>query len=283
MLSFIIYAGKSTVIVGGLIDLQPDYDTSAVRYYGPCKIEIPRISETMYSNGVVYINGTLYSCGGRDEYRPRACYKYNLSAHSDSWEYFTTIPGKTSFGSAVAFNDFFWYFNDEIQQVSVNDGSVKSFSWNHTSVACAVGNGSHSVVITNLNSSVLMYGNSSSPLSWRTVVELDTAVRECGCLWFGNTIYVTGGVDSSNNRLRTTQLINTNTFQLTQGPLLSRAVSSHGMGVIHGEPAVIGGIEGKGNEILTKDIYVHDSRRKYWYNRRPSLPYPLGKINPVTF
>ena len=267
---------KSTIIVAGFNSSHSTLAT--VKYFGPLNITIPPLSVPLYGNTAVYIKGTLYSCGA---YRGNGtCYKYNLAANSCSWENFTTIPGDQYTHPAVAFDDFFWYFNEQIRQVSVNGGSVTSYDWGLGSHGCAVGNGSHTVVIQKWNSSVLMNTDNSSPFIWTKVVELNTAVRISGCLWFGNTIYVTGGWNATFYGINTTQLINTDTFKLTLGAPLPLAIWDHGMGVIDGKPAVIGGSSNSG---LLSSIYVYNSSTNTWSLSNHSLHGGLRTFGSVTF
>ena len=266
---------KSTVIIGGLF-VNSAYAV-AVEYFGPLNITIPRLSVAVYYNTAVYINGKLYSCCGWPS--NGACYKYVLTANSGSWETFTTIPGNDWLNPSVAFDDFFWYFNEQIRQVPVNGGNVTSYDWGFGRHGCAVGNGSHSVMIQFMKSSVLMNIDPSSPTIWTTVVELNTTVGYSGCLWFGNTIYVTGGLDASSQRINTTQLINTDTFELTLGAPLPVAVFYPGMGVIDGKPAVIGG----NNGTYLSTIYVYDSCTNSWSLSDRSLPGGRAYFGSVTF
>ena len=271
----------STVIVGG--KLHSSYLISAVEYFGPLNITIPPLSVPMIENTAVYINGALYSCGGRtiDAY-DNHCYKYDLATHSGTWNTFTIIPGNLFSGNpAVSFNDFFWYFNEEIQQVPVNGGNVTSYNWGLGKQGCAVGNGSHAVMIGRKNSTVLMNSDPSFPTRWTTVVELDTAVQNCGCLWFGNTIVVTGGANANGQAIATTQLINMDTFVMTLGAPLPGAIHYHRMGVIDGKPSVFGGIiPGFGISSL---IYVYDSGTNTWSLSVRSLPGGLAFFGLATF
>ena len=263
----------STVIIGG-----SDSSLSAVadvEYFGPLNITIPPLNAAVDGNTAVYVNGTIYNFGGSNG----ACYKYDLSVNSGSWETCTIILGYSYLSPAVAFDDFVWYFNYQILQVPVNGGSVTSYNWGLGLHGCAVGNGSHSVMIQYMKSSVLMNSDPSTPTIWTTVVELNTAVEYCGCLWFGNTIYVTGGRNASSKTTNTTKLINTDTFELTIGAPLPVAVYLHEMGVIDGKPAVIGGYNGT----YLSTIYVYDYCTNIWSLSARSLSQALTRFASVTF
>ena len=271
------HAAKTTIIIGG--QNSSGVGVATVEYYGPQSITIPPLSAAAYLNSAVYINGTLYSCGG---FTSRSkCNKYNLAANSSSWENMTNIL-TTKFeysGPLVAFDEFFWYFGiSSIMQVPVNGSHEVLYHWQYGATTCVVGNGTHTVVVKHTNSSVLMNTDSSSPTNWTTVVYLNTPVYACGCLWFGNTIYVTGGVNASFEVLNTTQLINTDTFELTLGAPLPVAVGGHRMGVIDGKPAVIGGTDGLN---YFSDIYV--LCRGTWILSEQSLPGGLAFFGSVTF
>ena len=269
-----IPAVTSTIIIGGMDSSYSE--VAAVLYFGPLNITIPSLSVAVDSNTAVYINGTLYSCGGSTG----ACYKYDLAENSGTWEMFTTISGWAKLMPAVAFDDFFWYFNEKIREVPVNGNSVTSYEWGLGYHGCAVGNGSHSLVIQYLNSSVLMNSDPSFPNNWNTVVELNEAVHQCGCMWFGNTIYVTGGVNATSQAINTVQLINTDTFELTLGAPLPITIFEHKMGVIDGKPAVIGGVNTFG---ILSSIYVYDSSNNTWSLSSHSLSGGRKDFGSVTF
>ena len=252
---------------------------TAVEYFGPLRnINIPPLSVAVDQNAVVYINGTLYSCGGSGS--NGTCYTYDLDSNSVSWDTFTTIPGKIYRNPALAFDDFFWYINEELRQVPVNGSSVTTYDWSYGGTDCAVGNGSHSVMILYKKSSVLMNTDPTTPTIWNTVLELNTNVSYCGCLWFGNTIYVTGGYDATGYAINTTQLIDTDTFEVTLGAQLPVTITGHGMGIIDGAPAVFGGLNGS---IPVSTIYVYDNTTDIWSLSGLSLPQELSWFGSVTF
>ena len=268
---------NTTLIIGG--QYSENQTLADVEYFGPLSITIPPLSVAVYGSAAVYIDGTLYSCGGSTW--DGACYKYDLAANSGTWENFTTIEGYSVGNFAVAFDDFFWYFNEKIRQVPVNGGSVTSYDWGYGDIVCSLGNGSHSVVILYSDSSVLMNSDTSFPTSWTTVVELNTVFGYCGCLWFGNTIYVTGGYDSPGGyQVNTTQLINMDTFELTLGAPLPVRVAFHGMGVIDGKPAIIGG---ESNSVISSYIYVYDYPTNTWSLSDRSLSRQRSFFGSVTF
>ena len=266
----------STVIIGG-------YDSSfsgvaTVEYFGPLNITIPPLSVAVYVNAAVYINGTIYSCGGDSS--KGVCYTYDLAANSDTWETFTTINGTFYNNPAVAFDHFFWYFNHQIQEVPVNGDNATAYDWDLGSLGCAVGNGSHSVVMQYWNSTVWMNSNPSSPTNWKVILELNPAVFYCGCLWFGNTIFVTGGIDETGYGSNATQMINADTFELTRGAPMPNGIYGHGMGVIDGKPAVIGGHDKL--DVLST-IYVYDFSTNSWSLSDRSLPQGLEWFGAVSF
>ena len=163
MLSFIILTARNTVILCGSSAVSVGSD--AVEYFGPLNITIPPLPYKTDETGTVYINGTIYSCGGNvDGFTPnKACYKYNLAANSGSWENFTGLIVRSDSQPAVDFDDFFWYINAQIIQVPVNGSNVSTFNWRWGTSGCAVGNGSHTVVIQFLNETVLMNANPLTP------------------------------------------------------------------------------------------------------------------------
>ena len=253
-----------------------------MEYFGPCNITIPPLSVAVVNNAAVHINGTLYSCVSKNS---RACYKYNLVANCGTWEPFTTIAGfvisSPEFSPpAVAFEDFFWIFDNKIRQVPINGSSVTSFDWQYGMSGCAVGNGSHTVMIQLANSSVLMNSDPTTPTIWTIVAELKILMAYGGCLWHGNTIYVTGGVDDELYAISTTQLINTDTFEVTLGAPLPIVVYLHGMGVIDGNPAVFGGRMG-GDCLST--IYVYDNSTNTWSLSARSLTQAVAEFGSVTY
>ena len=273
---FISHTEKTTIIIGGLSS--DDIAVTSVEYFGPLDITIPRLSALIRIKTAAYVDGILYGCGRQRNYI-EACFKYELAADSGSWDLFMTIPFSTMFSNAVAIDDFFWYFSDKIIQVPVHGNNVISYGWSLGSQGCAVGNGSHTVIIQNYNSSVLINKDPSSPYHWTTAVVLNTAVSACGCLWLDNTIYVTGGM-VINDRTNLTQLINTNTFTVTLGAALPVSLAYHGMGVIDGRPAVIGGIMNKG---ASSAIFVFDSSANTWSLSEESLSAELSYFASVTF
>ena len=272
---FVFHIEKTTLIVGGLNSSGPVY---SVEYFGPLNITIPPLRGALTIMTAAYLNGILYGCGGSGT-SGAACFKYDLAADSGSWENLTTIPFRIPASDAVAFDDFFWYFTDHIMQVPVNGSSVTSYDWSLDNFGCAVGNGSHTVIIQRYNSSVLINNDPSSPMNWTTAVELNTAIGYCGCLWLGNTIYVTGGF-SQNGLTNLTQLINTDTFEVTLGVELPIPLSGHKMGVIDGRPAVIGADI---NGFYSSAIYVYDSCTNTWSLSEQSLPAGLKFFASVTF
>ena len=252
-----------------------------VEYFGPLNITIKPFSNKGFNNAAVYVNGTLYSCGGT---AGPACYRYDLESNSSSWESFTTIPGNAENNPAVAFQQFFWYFNDKIRQVPVKGGNITSYDWGLGYHGCAVGNGSHTVMIQYLNRSVLMNSDPSTPTNWTTVVELNTAVYWCGCLWLGNIIYVTGGLEASGGQIDTTQLFNTDTFDLKLGAPLPKSIYYHRMGVIDGKPAVIGGFNGFGFGLsYLSSIYVYDYCTNTWSLSDRSLKTATSRFGSIIF
>ena len=267
----------TTIITGGITS--DAVRVATVEYFGPLNITIPPLSTAVSGSTAIYVNGTLYNCGGYPSNGD--CYKYDLTADSGSWETFTNIPGSTAHNPGVAFSDFFWVFNDQIRQVAVNGGNVTSYDWGLGFYGRAVGNGSHTVVIQNTRGSVLMNSDPSTPTEWTTVAELNTPVNFCGCLWLGNTIYITGGHNDSDNEIDTTQLINTDTFEVTLGAPLPVEMWHHGMGVIDGLPAVIGGYTGW--NIPLSSIYVYDSGTNTWTLSDRSLSEALADFGSVTF
>ena len=268
---------NTTVIIGGensALDV-----VAEVEYFGPLNITIPPLSVAVYGNTAVYINGTLYSCGGYSA--NGACYKYDLAANSGSWVRFTTIPGDSQHSPAVAFDDFFWYFNNQIQQVPVNGSSVTSYDWGLGYQGCAVGNGSHTVVIQSANRSVLMNSDASTPINWTTVTEINDVLLARGCLWLGNTIYVTGGFDIGANAIDTTELINSDTFEVTLAAPLPVGVWNHKMGVIDGLPAVFGGYTT--GYLVLSSIYIYDYDTNTWSLSDRSVPGGRTLFGSATF
>ena len=233
---------------------------------------------------MVHINGVLYSCGGYTANgESKVCYKYDLASNSSSWENFMVPTGVGDQHPAVAFPtyDFFWYLSSKILQVPVNGGNTTSFDIELGNGGCAVGNGSHSVFIGKHNSSVLMNSDPLSPNNWTKIANIKTSLFYGGCLWLGNTIYVTGGFSSDTFKLISkTQLINTDTFEVTLGADVPIQVASHAMGIIDGNPAVFGGHNG-GSPLST--IYVYDSATNTWSLSDRSLPQAAMYSGAVTF
>ena len=278
MLSFIILTARNTVIAGGFIRYKEFSD--AVEYFGPLNITIPPLPFKVYGTGAVYIDGTIYNCGGYNVNLDisTACYKYNLAANSGSWEKFTDVSGISIPQPVVAYDDFFWYFTRIITQVPVNGSSVSTFDWSFGRGGCAVANGSHTVLIQSNNTTVLMNANPRTPTSWTTFATLNFAFEGSACLWLGNTIYVTGGTGEDPIYPNVTQLINTATFEVTLGAELPVGVVSHRMGVIDGNPAVFGG-SSNGDTFST--IYVYNNCT--WSLSDLSLPQGLSSFGSVTF
>ena len=271
------FTAKTTIIAGGF---NSTYFVGSVEYFGPLNITLPPLSGVFMITTAAYLNGILYGCAAIDPYvNDGACFKYDLFADSGSWEQLTTIPKSLQRNLAVAFDDFFWYFTDHIIQVPVNGSNVTLYDWKLGNQGCAVGNGSHTVIIRISSSSVLMNSNPSSPMNWTIAAELNTTVAYCGCLWLGNTIYVTGGY-GPKGITNLTQLINTDTFEVTLGAALPVALTGHGMGVIDGRPAIIGGST---YDVYYSAIYVYDSCANTWSLSEQSLPSGLKHFVPVTF
>ena len=233
---------------------------------------------------MVHINGVLYSCGGYTANgESKACYKYDLTSNSSSWENFMVSTGVGGQHPGVAFPtyDFFWYLSSKILQVPMNGGNTTSFDINLGNSGCAVGNGSHAVFIGDNNSSVMMNSDPLSPNNWTKIATINTRLFSGGCLWLGNTIYVTGGVDSDIGKLISkTQLINTDTFEVTLGADVPTQVGFHVMGIIDGNPAVFGGFNG---ESLLSTIYVYDSATNTWSLSDRSLPQTTIYSGAITF
>ena len=279
MLSFIVI----TVVVGG--ELLAGELTAAVEYFGPLNITIPPLSIKCSTPAVVHINGVLYSCGGTIENfeTSQACYKYDLASNSSVWENFTSLTGgETNDQPAVAFPtcDFFWYFNRHIEQVPLNGGNITTFDWGKGFLGCAVGNGSNTVLIPAFKSSVLMNSDPLSPQNWTTIATLKPDIVSNGCLWLGNTIYVTGGLSYFTGRsVNKTYLINTDTFEVKLGADMPYPIYNHAMGIIDGNPAVFGGYNGS----YLSSIYVYDSATNTWSLSDRSLPQRMQGVGIVTF
>ena len=267
----------TTIIIGGL-GLNA-VDLASVEYFGPLNITIKPLLYAVYGNTVIYVDGILYNCGGTPSNGD--CYKYGLNVHSPYWVTFTSIPGSSDDNPGVAFSDFFWLFNDEIREVGLTIGRVTSYDWGLGHHGRAVGNGSHTVLIEKATSLVLLNSDPSTPTEWTVAARLKTPVSWCGCLWLGNTIYVTGGWGASDNGTDTTQLIDTDTFEVTLGAPLPFAMWDHGMGVIDGLPAVIGGYTT--GYILLSSIYVYDSGTNTWTLSDQSLSEARAAFGAVTF
>ena len=251
-----------------------------VEYFGPLNITIPPLSIKMRGMSVVHIEGVLYVCGGYTENAPsQDCFRYVLASNSSEWEHYTTFTGLGGQHPAIAFPtcNFFWYLTNRIQLVDAYTGFLTSFDIRVGNSGCAVGNGSHSVYIKYDNSSVLMNSDPLSPYNWTTVTTLNSTVNNAGCLWLGNTIYVTGGLERADKM----QLINTDTFEVTLGAKMPIQSSSHSMGIIDGNPAVFGGYDNNVQYVST--IYVYDTATNTWSLSDRSLPEGAINMGAVTF
>ena len=231
---------------------------------------------------VVHIEGVLYVCGFyTEDPESQHCFRYVLASNSSEWEHHTTFKGPGGQHNAIAFPtcNFFWYLTNKIQQVGAHLGFITSFDISVGNSGCAVGNGSHSVYIKYDNSSVLMNSDPLSPYNWTTVTTLNATVMRAGCLWLGNTIYVTGGLDSST--AYKTQLINTDTFEVTLGAEMPIPSFAHSMGIIDGNPAVFGG--SSNNDIYVSTIYVYDTATNTWSLSDRSLSQTAIEMGAVSF
>ena len=278
-INFVFHTGKTTIIIGG--KTSNTVYVSSVEYFGPLNITIPPLSTLQVIKTAAYVNGTLYVCGTQNGDMDVCC-KYDLAAASGSWDLLTTIPSTNNDhnkSNAAAFKNFFWYFTNKMIQVPVDGSSVTSYDLNLGINPCVASNGSNTIIITGLDSSLMINSNTSSPEIWRTDVKLTENLHSCGCLWLGNTIYVTGGEDETAST-KVTHLIKSDTFEVTLGDPLPVAITDHGMGVIDGRPAVIGGII---NGVYSSAIYVHDSSSHTWLLSNQSLPAARASFVSVTF
>ena len=126
-----------------------------------------------------------------------------------------------------------------------------------------------------------MNSDASNPINWTTVTEVNDVFLARACLWLGNTIYVTGGFADGAIGIDTMELINSDTFEVTLGAPLPVGVWHHGMGVIDGLPAVIGGYT-TGYYILSS-IYIYDHDTNTWSLSDRSVPGGRTLFGSATF
>ena len=126
-----------------------------------------------------------------------------------------------------------------------------------------------------------MNSDVSTPITWTTVTEVNDVFLARGCLWLGNTIYVTGGFATGAIGIDTMELINSDTFEVTLGAPLPVGVWNHEMGVIDGLPAVFGGFAT--GYLVLSSIYIYDHDTNTWSLSDRSVPGGRAVFGSATF
>lgn len=264
------------VLIGGVI-ITGGYDTSEKLKLGETEtlemFTLPHLPLLRADFPLVSIGSVIYLCGGQENYGTAdgsreksritgSCYILDTASEEPSWAYFTRLPEITHHLAAVIQSKIWLLAEYSLYSLNPNTRKYKTYDlpFQVTSAACAANNATHIFIfgVGYEYKDIWINRDASEPTAWKKIETSIVSNRESSCLWFGDTIYVAGGTNSTN-ALATVMQFNVDNYSMTLIGSLNEERAKSRMMILDNSPAIVGGYykicEGNWPSINTIEIY----------------------------
>lgn len=232
---------------------------------------LPFLPDAVWGNTLAAVGSKVYSCGGHNytEGSISKCYAIDRSSGDLVWEATNSLPEPMFGHSSVTIKDHIWtVYNRKLHDLDTNSNQFHTFHlpMMATEGHCAVSNGSHVFIIGAGPNKNEIWVNKEiiNPAKWHKVGNLPSGRQYHGCVWFEESIFITGGSLAQKDALEFDSVNHT----LRPAGSLVQGRGYHGMAVLESRPAVVGGYDGTGS---ISSIETYDTRTKRWMTSLQSL------------
>lgn len=220
--------------------------------------KLPDLPHAVADSTLAAVGSKLYSCGGnrKDSVATASCNILDLSTESPEWKYILEMPTAVRYHTSVTVNEHIWtILNRKLYDLDTKSNKFTSHGlpFPVSDGHCAVSNSSHSFVfgVGSSTTEIWMNTHEYNSLSWKRVGYLRTERKYFACLWLRAQVFITGG----NRSRKDTEVFDILDFSVRDGAALVQGRHGHGMFVLDGKPAAVGGGTAAGGTAATIETF----------------------------